>query len=380
MTIHLNRGHFIALGLIIVIALWLIVGGESESEFKNPRALSEHSGLHQVQVETFTGSLIDQNIMVSAKTAPNRRVELRSEITTKVKKVHKQKGQLVKKGDLLIELDQRDWRAKVEQAKANLEQKQLEKESAKKLFDKGLYNQGQVAQVNTTFASAKAEYIRSKLMLDSTMIRAPFNGVFDQRFVEEGTYVRDNALLATILEFSPYLVVGQVAEKDAAFIKIGDKARAHLITGDTVEGEVRFIASEADENTRTFPLEVAINNPSGVMTSGITAKIEIEQAQEYGNKISPAILILDQQGQLGIKAINAEHKVIFLPVEIIKAEGSGVWVTGIGDKADIIVVGQGFVSIGEQVEPIFKEQTPKTDALPQETQLPEGEIETAEAK
>lgn len=377
MTIHLNKGHLIALSLLIIIALWLTLGGDDDSGFNNPRPLSQSSGLQQVQVETFKGDEVEQTIIVSAKTAPNRRVELRSEIKTKVKKIHKQKGQLVKKGDLLIELDARNWYARVAQTKANLEQKQLEKDSAEKLVKKGLYNQGQMAMANTAFASAKADYINAKLMLDSTKIRAPFSGLFDQRFVEEGTYIQENALLATILEFSPYLVTGQVAEKDASFIKIGDSAQAKLITGDTVKGKVRFIASEADENTRTFPLEVAIDNPSGIMTAGITAKIEISRGMAFANKISPAILILDQQGQLGIKAINQQHKVVFVPVEIIKAQGNGVWVTGIGEFADIITVGQGFVSVGEQVEPIYK-HAPTDDALPNETELPNSGLPEGE--
>jgi len=367
MTIHLNRGHFIALGLIIVIAIWLAFGGQGKSEFHNPRPLTQTTGLQQVQVETKVGEEVEQKVTVSAKTAPNRRVELYSEVATKVKKIHKQKGQLVKKGDLLIELDARDWAARVEQAKANLEQMKLEKESAKKLFDKGLYNQGQVVQANTSYANAKAEYIRAKVAFDSTKIRAPFSGLFDQRFVEEGAYVRDNTMLATILEFSPYLITGQVAEKDAAFIKIGDKAQATLITGDKVEGKVRFIASEADEQTRTFPLEVAIDNPSGVMTSGITARIEVSRGHAFAHNISPAILILNEQGQLGVKAIDTQHKVIFMPVEIVRAEGHGVWVTGLGNSADVITVGQGFVVVGEQVEPIFKDMSPAKDELPQES-------------
>ena len=183
MTIHLNRGHLIALGLIIVIAIWLAFGGKGKSEFHNPRPLTQTTGLQQVQVETKVGEEVEQKVTVSAKTAPNRRVELYSEVATKVKKIHKQKGQLVKKGDLLIELDARDWAARVEQAKANLEQMTLEKESAKKLFDKGLYNQGQVAQTNTSYANAKAEYIRAKVAFESTKIRAPFSGLFDQLFV-----------------------------------------------------------------------------------------------------------------------------------------------------------------------------------------------------
>jgi multidrug efflux system membrane fusion protein len=139
MTIHLNRGHILALLLTFILASWLIIGLSSETEeYINPRPLVMDHGLRKVQVERMQGSLTERLITVSGKTAANRSVELKSEIRSKVKFVHKQKGARVKKGDLIVELDARDWPARVSQTKASLRQFTLEFESAKKLIKKGL--------------------------------------------------------------------------------------------------------------------------------------------------------------------------------------------------------------------------------------------------
>jgi len=356
MTIHLNRGHILALLLTFILASWLIIGLSSETEeYINPRPLVMDHGLRKVQVERIQGSLTERLITVSGKTAANRSVELKSEIRSKVKTVHKQKGERVKKGDLIVELDARDWPARVNQTKASLRQYKLEFESAKKLIKKGLYNEAQLAQAETALANARAELTNAQINFAASRITAPFDGIVDQRYVELGDYVKENTSIVKILDFSPYLVTGHVAEKDASFINIGDHAQATLITGDIIKGVIRFIAAEADIQTRTFPIEMEVVNPSGSMTSGLTAKLQIPQPKQFAHKISPALLILDDQGHLGLKGITPDNKVIFHGIDILKAENTGIWITGLEEQTQVITVGQGFVDYGEEVTPVYKE-------------------------
>ncbi len=355
----------LALFFIIVIASWLGYGLSSEEEeYVNPRPLVMHDGLRKVQVERMQGSLVERVISISGKTAANRSVELKSEIRSKVKAIHKQKGERVKKGDLIVELDARDWPARVAQTKASLRQYKLEFDSAKKLLKKGLYNDAQLAQAETALANAKADLTNASLNLAASRITAPFDGVVDQRYVEVGDYVKESTNIVKVLDFSPYLVTGHVAEKDASYINMGDQAKAVLITGDTVEGTIRFIAAEADSQTRTFPIEMMVNNPSGNMTSGLTAKIKISQPKQFAHQITPALLILNDQGHLGLKGIAEDDSVIFHGIDILKAENTGIWITGLEEETKIITVGQGFVSYGEKVSPVYKKDQLNESEVP----------------
>lgn len=365
MTIHLNRGHILALLLVFILAGWIIIGLSSETkEYSNPRPLVMEHGLRKVQVERMQGTLVERSITISGKTAANRSVELKSEIRSKVKAVHKQKGENVKKGDLIVELDARDWPARVEQTKASLRQYALELDSAKKLIKKGLYNKSQLAQAETALANAKADLTNAQINLEASRITAPFDGIVDQRYVELGDYVKENTEIVKILDFSPYLVIGHVAEKDASFINIGDRAEALLVTGDVIKGHIRFIAAEADSQTRTFPIEMEVINPSGSMTSGLTAKLLVAQPKQFAHEISPALLILNNQGHLGIKGITPDNKVIFHSINILKAESTGIWITGLEEETQIITVGQGFVDYGEEVTPVYKKIEEKKQDTP----------------
>jgi multidrug efflux system membrane fusion protein len=97
-----------------------------------------------------------------------------------------------------------------------------------------------------------------------------------------------------------------------------------------------------------------IINPTGSMVSGLTAKLLIPQPKQFAHNISPALLILSDQGQLGIKGITPDNKVIFHAIDILKAENTGIWITGLAEETQVITVGQGFVDYGEKVIPVYK--------------------------
>jgi multidrug efflux system membrane fusion protein len=291
--------------------------------------------LTRVQVQHFKGELTERSVSFSGTTAANRRVELRSEGHGKVVAVHKQKGSKVRAGELILELDKRDWPARVEQAKANFKQRQ--------------------AQAQTLLANAQAELTAAQIQLDATQVRAPFAGVVDERKVEIGDTVQVNQPLAVVLDFNPYLVKGHVPERDAAEVRIGDTAYAELTGGTKIKGKVRFISSDANPNTRTFAVEVEIQSNNTTMVSGLTARIFIPQPAAYAFYLSPALLVLNGQGQLGLKGLDENNQVIFLPANLLKADDKGVWLYGLGQEANIITAGQGFVDYGQKVQPVFDE-------------------------
>jgi membrane fusion protein, multidrug efflux system len=68
--------------------------------------------------------------------------------------------------------------------------------------------------------------------------------------------------------------------------------------------------------------------------------------------LSPSVLTLDDAGVVGVKAVGKENQVIFYPVEVIRSEVGGLWLTGLPSEIRVIARGQGFVVDGETVKPL----------------------------
>ena len=130
--------------------------------------------------------------------------------------------------------------------------------------------------------------------------------------------------------------------------------------GEAVEGVIRYIAPSADPATRTFRLELALANPAGRLRDGVTSEIEIVLDEVRAHRFSPAILALSDRGEVGVRIVDAEGLVDFVPVEIIGEERDAVWVAGLPDTVTVITVGQDYVSDGQRVEPVLEtaEATP----------------------
>ena len=82
------------------------------------------------------------------------------------------------------------------------------------------------------------------------------------------------------------------------------EARAKLISGRLISGEVTFIASSVDKNTRTFRVEISVDNEDRTIRDGVSAEILYQRKRRgLAHKISPAILSLNDQGKLGLEQL-----------------------------------------------------------------------------
>src|SRR5690606_16176136 len=127
--------------------------------------------------------------------------------------------------------------------------------------------------------------------------------------------------------------VGQLSERDVGTVTTGDRGSARLINGSTVSGTVRYISATADEATRTFRLELEVENPDRRIVQGLSSEIRLPVKELPAHLVSPAILTLADDGQLGVKTVNAEDVVEFHPVTIIDHGPEGVWIAGLPPSA-----------------------------------------------
>ena len=184
--------------------------------------------------------------------------------------------------------------------------------------------------------------------LNRTEVKAPFRG-YVEKIVKPGNLLNRGQICAVIIELDPLTFVAEVPEAEIKSIVKGQKVLIELVTGETITSKLSFVSKSATPATRSFRVEVEVENSKGVIRDGITGTMKIYTNKILAHKISPSILLLSDNGTIGVKSVNNNNIVEFLPIKIIEDTNDGIWVTGIPNLSNLIVVGQGFVENGQEV-------------------------------
>jgi multidrug efflux pump subunit AcrA (membrane-fusion protein) len=185
--------------------------------------------------------------------------------------------------------------------------------------------------------------------LNRTEVKAPFSG-FIEKIVKPGNLLNRGETCAVIIELDPITFIAEVPEAEIQQVIKGQKVLIELITGESISSNLSFVSKSATPSTRSFRVEAQIKNSSGLIRDGITGTMHIITNEILAHKISPSILLLSDDGIIGIRAVDDDNAVQFIPVKIIEDTQDGVWVTGIPNLTKIIVLGQGFVENGQNVQ------------------------------
>jgi multidrug efflux system membrane fusion protein len=350
------RSWLISAAITVVVGIWLLSGqfgdaGEQSATLASV-ASADKPTRSSVRVRTQSAEEVQRTIVVNGKTAPARIVELSAETDGRVEYIGADRGSNVDRGTPIVRLDERDRSARLAQAEATVKQREVEFEGREKLKTKSYVSEAQLHEAIAALEAARTELKRAQLDLSYMTVRAPFDGALQSRIVEEGDFVKLGDPVATFVDNRTVIVSANLSEFDAHYVNVGDAAEARLATGDTVRGKIRYVAPVADEATRTFEVELEIDNSNGQLRAGGTAELRIPAERVLAHRVSPSLLTLDDAGNVGIKIINDAGNVEFVIADIALASGDGVWIAGLPPTATIITVGQGFVASGSIVNAV----------------------------
>ena len=339
-------GIFVALIVLYFLGMSFF-GGKPAA--KTEAAASEH---FTVVVETVVAQDWRDQVIIRGRTKAERKVILRAETSGLVAQTPATLGAFVSEGDVLCRLNVDARRAQLAEAKAALAKADLDYDASVKLNADGFRSETNVATAKAMRDQAAAQVERTRLELGKTDIKAPFDGIYDGRHAEVGDFLKVGDPCATIIQRSPFLVVGAISENDVSKIGKGDRGVARLATGETIEGVVRFVASGADPATRTFDVELEVPNEDGKLRDGVTAEFTVFAEERSAYRIPRATLVLNDEGVPGVRLLDAENIVLFSPVRLLGETPNGVWVSGLSGEVRLIVRGQGYVSAGQKVEAV----------------------------
>ena len=285
----LTKNIRISLYILVPILLWMISGFFKEEERQKP---TETGDLFNVQTILSEASEYQPLIKLKASTKSEKRINVKAKTSGEVVKIEAIQGAYVEKDTVLCSL--------------------------------GIVE------------------------LNRTEVKAPFSGFIEQ-IVKPGNFLERGQVCATIIQLDPITLIAGVPEYDINKVRIGQNVLVELVTGQKIKGKLTFVSKSASPDTRTFVVESQIENSDGKIKDGLTAEISIEIDKVMAHKISPSILLLNDEGKLGIRIVNKNKYAKFIEIIILEDSEEGLWVTGIPEEVEIVIQGQGFVEDGQEV-------------------------------
>lgn len=319
--------------------------------------------LFTVVVERITERDLESAIVLRGRTAASRSVEVRAQTGGLVTSQPRPRGALVSAGEVLCQLDpgtraaqMSEAQARLSEARARLSEAQINQTTATRLAEEGFRAQNTTATADAAVQAAlagveaaNAGVEAASTELDRLTIAAPFDGLLEVDSAEIGSLMQSGGLCATVIQLDPMLIVGYAAEAQIDRLADGALAGARLSNGREVQGRVTFLARASDPATRTFRVEVTVPNPDLEIRDGMSADILVAATATRGHLVPGSALTISDDGTLGLRLVDETNHTFFQPVTVLRDAPQGFWVSGLPEQADVVVVGQEYVTDGIEV-------------------------------
>jgi len=302
---------------------------------------------------------IDSAVILRGRTEPARIVDVQAEVAGRIISAPLRRGGLVSAGDVLCQLDPGTAEVTLAETRARLTEAEISARAAEELAEGGFVSATRRASADAGLQAARAAVRRAERAIEDLSVIAPFDGVLEEDTAELGALlVPGNGHCATVLQLDPLKIVGFVPETLVSRLSEGARAAARLSDGRNVQGEVSFIARQADETTRTFRVEIEVANPALALRAGQTAEVGVAAEGTSAHLLPASALTLDDAGQLGVRHVAGTAdapEAGFTPVSIVRDTVDGVWLSGLPEDIQVIVVGQDFVTAGTPITVTLRE-------------------------
>lgn len=377
-------------------------------------AATEDRGLIKVLARKSSAREIDSAVILRGQTEASRQVSVQAETSSTVVSPPLRKGAVIEAGQLLCQLSPGtreaalnearaqladaiagrteaesrvpEAQSRVIEAQARIEEALVNQNAAQRLSEGGFAAATRVKSAEASLAAARAtlEAARSGVTsatsglqsaeariqsaaaavaiaekeLERLEIRAPFAGLLESDTAELGSLLQPGDLCSVVIQLDPIKLVAFVPETEVERVQVGAMASAELAAGGApITGVVSFLSRSSDPTTRTFRVEIEVPNSDFAIRDGQTAEIEISAAGSKAHLLPASALTLNADGELGLRTLDENSVVQFNRVNMLRDTINGVWLTGLPDEVDVIVLGQEFVTAGVKVAPTFQEQT-----------------------
>lgn len=370
--------------LVGVVSLLAAIGAGCDREAGAAAPASEENRPHPVEVYDVGEHSFREVVSISANILPKRQVKILPRVPGRLAKVLVEEGDAVEEGQVVAQLDRRDYLLNVKQAQAQAAAARANADAAavgvdsastaqarmKSLHETKAISQSEMdkvddgyrmglakhtaAQAQTQLALVGLESARTKLA--DTVLRAPFSGLVVKRLLEEGELcgIMPPGIVMIIADVAQMKVIGSVGELHVARIKTGMPAKVVVdaLPGEVFRGNVEIVSPMVDPMTRTATVHITVPNDDGRLEMGMAAEIEIDLGERRAIAVPQDVLAgrgADRENAT-VFVVDAEGIARQLDISIGARQGSLVEVReGLEKGARVIRSGRSSLSDGDRV-------------------------------
>lgn len=278
--------------LLIIFGLLLLLKSKKKNEEKFGGI---RTAVISAQVKIAKPKTFKNILNVSGSIISNEEVELKTEASGKVIGIFFNEGSYVKKGDLLLKINDADLQAQLKKAEVKLKDAQEKEFRQKKLFEKNGISKETYEEAVNNLNSAIADVENIKALIAKTEIRAPFNGKIGLRYVSEGAYITPTSQIARLQNVNPAKIDFSIPQRFANEISIGNTISIQTPNGKNYNAKIYAIESKINPETRSLQARAICNNEKNELIPGSYVNVSVNL-----NEIKNAITIPTQALTLDI--------------------------------------------------------------------------------
>nr|WP_298250897.1 efflux RND transporter periplasmic adaptor subunit [uncultured Halomonas sp.] len=354
----------LAIGLVIALLAWLLLGdiqGFRDAPPETPPAAEADTEAPRVEVAPRDAETHAPTLVLQGELEARRTLELRARQAGRVATLPVAEGSRVEAGAALLEQAQEELPARLAQAEDDLALARAELSGADSLRQRELISRTEYLRRQANVSRAVAELATLRRQRDDTRLTAPFPGTLDRLDVELGELLQPGETWGRLVDDSRLTAQAWAPQQDALALEVGQPAELRLLDGSRLSGRVSLVARRADEATRSFRVEVSADNPEGRRLAGASATLAITLPERRVHRLSPALLALNPDGELAVKHLDADDRVVQTPVTLVDADLESARVAGLPDPVRLIILGAGMVEVGQRVTPVAADAIESTD-------------------
>jgi membrane fusion protein, multidrug efflux system len=353
--------------IILILSLFILGGnikGKSARLEKEKMAATKEEASVQVVTMTVAPKQLEEKLNLPAVVESFENLWVKSEAAGQVTKILVKEGQMVQKGQVLVELDGRDYASALERIDANYKLATIEYNRMSELHKRNIAAASEVDKLDAQLKDLDAQMKTAKIALERTKITAPISGRLNEIEAKTGDWMSVDKQVAQILQIGEVKVTVGVPESDVSSVTDLKEADVTIEALDKlkVKGKKYFISRQPGDMARLFNLELIVDNSDGRILPGMFARVELVKNRFESAFAIPLYSVISQDKNSFVY-LEKNNKVEKHPVELGVLDGWMIQVkSGLKTGDKVIIVGHRQVDEGQTVQ-VIKNVTDASEIL-----------------